>query len=161
MHTRIFTFMILCAMATAVKAQNNELHAVGIRFGGGDGVGAEISFQQYIGGPNRLEFDLGAFEDGYNDGFKLTVLYQWVHSIDNSFYWYAGLGGGLGARDHDNGHPFEGDDDDGVFVDFDFDLGMEYNFDFPLQLSLDIRPEIGLINDDFDMGWALGVRYRF
>ena len=44
------------------KAQTPNDQALGIRFGGGDGVEAEISFQTFIGGNNRLEFDLG-FED--------------------------------------------------------------------------------------------------
>lgn len=148
--------------ASAALAQNSNLHALGLRFGGGDGVGTEISYQQFIGGPNRLEFDLGIYNDGWNDGFKATVLYQWMHPLVDGFDWYVGAGGGIGSRDIDNNHPvFDDDDGEGMFIDAAGVLGLEYNFPIPLQLSLDLRPEIGLINDDFDMGFGLGVRYSF
>ena len=147
---------------TALQAQSNGMHALGLRFGGGDGVGTEISYQQFIGGPNRLEFDLGIYDDGWNDGFKLTVLYQWMHPLADGFEWYVGAGGGVGSRDIDNDYPhYDDDDDEGIFIDFDAVLGIEYVFPIPLQLSLDLRPEIGLINDDFDMGFGFGVRYVF
>jgi len=148
-------------MSISAQAQSGGTHAIGLRFGGGDGVGTEISYQQYVGGPNRLEFDLGIYDDGWNDGFKLTILYNWVHPLADGFYWYAGVGGGVGSRDIDNDHPWDEDDDEGVFLDADAVLGIEYNFPIPLQLSLDLRPEIGLINDDFDMGFGFGVRYVF
>ena len=49
-----------------------------------------------------------------------------------------------------------------MFLNFDLQLGIEYNFsEVPLQLSLDGRPEFGIINDDFDMGYGLGIRYTF
>ena len=40
----------------------------------------------------------------------------------------------------------------------------QYNFDFPLQLSIDVRPQLGLVNEAFGVwGWYphLGIRYRF
>ena len=43
-------------------------------------------------------------------------------------------------------------------------VGLEYTFWFPLQLSLDIRPQLGLVNSAFGIwGWYphLSVRYRF
>jgi hypothetical protein len=162
MHTRITALMIAVFAASTMFAQSTGTHAIGLRFGGGDGFGTEISYQQYVGGPNRLEFDLGFFDSEWIDGFKLTAMYEWVHPLEEGFYWYAGVGAGLGQRDFDNGHPvFDDDDDEGIFMDADALLGIEYNFPIPLQLSLDLRPEIGLINDDFDMGFGLGVRYVF
>lgn len=160
-HTWVFIGMFILSMS-AIQAQNNNLRALGLRFGGGDGVGTEISYQQFIGGPNRLEFDLGIYDNGWNDGFKFTVLYQWMHPLVDGFDWYAGAGGGVGSRDIDQGHPiYDDDDDEGVFIDAAGVIGIEYNFPIPLQLSLDLRPEIGLINDDFDMGFGFGVRYTF
>ncbi len=157
---KTYILIALCFFTfSSISAQTN---ALGIRLGGGDGSQAEISYQQYIGGPNRLEFDLAFFDDGYADGFKFTLLYQWVHAIESGFNWYAGAGGSIGARDL-NGH-FSDDDDfnDGVFLNLDLQLGIEYNFsEVPLQLSLDARPEFGIINDDFDMGYGLGIRYTF
>ena len=44
-------------------------------------------------------------------------------------------------------------------------VGLEYTFNFPLQLSLDVRPQIGLGFGGHGLHWglmpALGVRYRF
>ena len=45
-------------------------------------------------------------------------------------------------------------------------IGVEYNFDIPLLISLDFRPELGLIgydgfDDNFDFDIALGLRYQF
>src|SRR5690349_12768059 len=94
---KTYLLIALCVFSLAtVSAQSN---ALGIRLGSGDGSQAEISYQQYIGGPNRLEFDLGFFDDGYADGFKFTLLYHWVNQIDGGLYWYVGAGGSIGFRD--------------------------------------------------------------
>ena len=60
---KTYILIALCFFTfSSISAQSN---ALGIRLGGGDGSQAEISYQQYIGGPNRLEFDLAFFDDGY------------------------------------------------------------------------------------------------
>jgi hypothetical protein len=43
------------------------------------------------------------------------------------------------------------------------EIGLEYTFEFPLQLSVDIRPQIGLLNGLKFSGFypAFGIRYRF
>ncbi|MFI5172156.1 MAG: hypothetical protein ACHQFW_07170 [Chitinophagales bacterium] len=163
--------VILCSLQFAFSQTAGD--ALGIRFGGSDGVSAEISYQNFIGGNNRLEFDLGFIDAGWYDGFKFSLLYHWVGNIDNGLYWYVGAGGSIGAWDvNDNGPgwdddhgPWWSDSDydrnDGVFLDADGQLGIEYYFNIPLQISLDIRPEFGLVNDDFDMGYGLGLRYVF
>ncbi len=151
---------LFCCMLTVAKGQTPADQALGIRFGGGDGVSAEISFQTFIGGNNRLEFDLGFENDGYDDGFKFSLLYHWVGAIGSGFYWYVGAGGSLGGWDEDHNHGHD-DIDDGFFLDADGQLGVEYYFPIPIQISLDLRPEFGLINDDFDMNFGLGLRYAF
>ena len=43
-------------------------------------------------------------------------------------------------------------------------VGLEYTFHFPLQLSVDLRPQLGVVNQAFGIwGWYphLSVRYRF
>ena len=45
-------------------------------------------------------------------------------------------------------------------------IKIEYNFNIPLLLSLDFRPEVGLVgydgfDNDFDFDIALGIRYQF
>lgn len=163
---RITTLFIgLFAFATAmVSAQDISEHALGLRLGDSDGFGAEISYQKSIARYNRVEFNLGWRDSRAFDAFKLSGVYQWVHQLDGNFNWYYGVGGGLGSVDFDVVPG--GDDNDGLFVFAAGDIGVEYNFDIPLLLSLDFRPEIGLIgydgfDNDFDFDIALGIRYQF
>lgn len=144
----------------ASQAQNISPNAIGLRFGGGDGVGAEISYQRALGMNNRLEVDLGWRNESDFDAFKLTGLYQWVWKIDKGFNWYAGAGGGVGSVNADSDLA-----DDGAFIFAAGNIGIEYNFDIPLLLSLDFRPEISFsdyaIRNDFTPDIALGLRYQF
>lgn len=160
---------ILFLGCLSASAQEISEHALGLRLGDSDGFGAEISYQKSIARYNRLEIDLGWRDSREFDAFKLTGVYQWVHSIDGDFNWYYGLGGGLGNVDFEsrldnNNQPFT--PDGGLFIFAAGDIGVEYNFDIPLLISLDFRPEIGIIGyDDFDdrldFDIALGIRYQF
>ncbi|AWX46209.1 hypothetical protein HME9304_03241 [Flagellimonas maritima] len=162
--TTLFTFIFLL-IAMTTSAQEISEHTLGLRLGDSDGFGAEISYQKSIGRYNRAEFNLGWRDSRRFDAFKLSGLYQWVHQLDGSFNWYYGLGGGLGSVEFEP-VPDNDDDDDGLFVFAAGNLGVEYNFDIPLLLSLDFRPEIGLLgydgfDDGFDFDIALGIRYQF
>ncbi|WP_430908008.1 hypothetical protein [Maribacter sp. 2-571] len=166
---KLFIFLAFCTVGTDfVHGQEISNHAIGLRLGESDGYGAEISYQKSIGRYNRLEIDLGWRDSREYDAFKVAVLYHWVRPIDGGLQWYYGFGGGLGdanfeltLRDNEAFQP-----DGGFFVFAAGTVGIEYSFDFPLLLSLDLRPELGLIgygdfdnNLDFDIG--LGVRYQF
>ncbi|MGX1930035.1 hypothetical protein [Flagellimonas sp. 2504JD4-2] len=161
--TTLFTGVFLFT-TIAMSAQDISEHALGLRLGDSDGFGAEISYQKSIGRYNRAEFNLGWRDSRDFDAFKLAGVYQWVHQLDGNFNWYYGVGGGLGSVDFE---PIpSGADNDGLFVFAAGDIGVEYNFDIPLLLSLDFRPEIGLLGyDGFDNGFdfdiALGIRYQF
>jgi hypothetical protein len=162
--TTLFSVFILFATAS-LSAQNISEHALGLRLGDSDGFGAEISYQKSIGQYHRAEFDLGWRDSRDFDAFKLAGLYQWVHQLDGNFNWYYGVGGGLGSVDFEPNPNFD-NDNDGLFVFAAGDIGIEYDFDIPLLLSLDFRPEIGLIgydgfDNDFDFDIALGIRYQF
>ncbi len=132
----------------ALQAQDISDNAIGLRFGGGDGVGGEISYQKALGSNNRLEVDLGLANEFTN--FKATGLYQWVWSIEDQLNWYAGAGGGIVSA---NGTGIYGS---GV-------IGIEYDFNAPILLSLDYRPEIGIAGglDGLNSNVALAVRYQF
>ncbi|WP_420322659.1 hypothetical protein [Flagellimonas sp.] len=161
--TTLFTGVFLFA-TIAMSAQDISEHALGLRLGDSDGFGAEISYQKSIGRYNRAEFDLGWRDSRNFDAFKLAGIYQWVHQLDGNFNWYYGVGGGLGSVDFEPGLNVE--DEDGLFVFAAGDIGVEYNFDIPLLLSLDFRPEIGILgydgfDNDFDFDIALGIRYQF
>ena len=127
---------------------DNSDNAIGLRFGGGNGVGAEISYQKALGSNNRLEIDLGLANEFTN--FKATGLYQWVWNLEEKFNWYAGFGSGIVSTD-DLG--FYGT---GV-------LGIEYNFNAPILLSIDYRPEVGVAGglSGVNSNVALAVRYQF
>lgn len=153
----VFIFTIVAFSFTAT-AQDIADNAIGLRLGGGDGFGTEVSYQRFLGGNNRLEVDLGWRSGNDFDGFKLIGLYQWVWVLEGDFNWYAGVGGGLGS--YDNNRINDGDE---TFVVAAGNIGIEYSFDIPLMLSLDFRPELGFgnINDDLDFDIALGIRYQF
>lgn len=152
-------------MATcSLSAQEIADHALGLRLGDSDGFGAEISYQKSLGLNNRLELDLGWRDSRNFNAFKLAALYQWVRPIENNFNWYYGVGGGIGSVDFPN-NP-NNNDDGGFFVFAAGDIGIEYNFDIPLILSLDFRPELGVVgydgfSDNFDFDIGLGIRYQF
>ena len=147
------------------NAQDISENALGLRIGGGNAFGAEISYQRALGGDNnRLELDLGWRNDSYYDAIKLVGLYHWVWNIEGGFNWYAGAGAGLGSYD-DNRRDDDFDRNDGIFALLAGNIGIEYNFDFPLLLSLDFRPEIGFSDyeehNEFTPDIALGIRYQF
>lgn len=160
----VTSLFVLAAVASG-KAQEISKNALGLRFGGSNGVGAEVSYQRALGGNNRLEADLGWRTDDDFDMFKLTGLYQWVWNIENGFNWYAGVGGGVGSVDDGRHYPDDYDYDDGAFLYLAGDIGIEYNFDIPLMIALDFRPELGFsdydVYDDFSPDFALSLRYQF
>jgi len=156
-----FTIVLLIGFVLTISAQEVSPHAIGIRTGDNDGFSTEISYQRKIKDSNRLEFDLGYRDNKNFDAWKLSGIYQWVMNIDGGFNWYAGFGAGVGNWDNKS----RLDRDDGFFLNAAGNIGIEYNFDIPLLISIDFRPEIGLINDisdnDLDFDIALGVRYQF
>jgi len=143
----------------SLSAQDISDHAIGLRLGSNRGFGTEISYQMKLNSENRAEFNLGWRSSNSVSAIKLNGLYQWVWPIEQSFNWYAGVGGGLGS--FSNSTP---NGDNGTFIFAAGDIGIEYNFDFPLQVSLDLRPEIGgngYFENSFGTDIALGLRYKF
>ncbi len=164
MKKYLLTAIIFATGILVSQAQEIAPNALGLRLGGANGVGAEVSYQRALGDNNRMEFDLGWRNDSHFDLVKATALYHWVWNIDGGFNWYAGAGGGLGIVD-DNHHYEDHHHDDGAFLYVAGNIGIEYNFDIPLILSVDFRPEIGFsdydVIDDFAPDLAIGVRYQF
>ncbi len=162
---KLFFLAIFAIGATmSSHAQTISPNALGLRFGGGNGFGAEVSYQRALGDNNRLELDLGWRNDSNRyDAVKLVGLYQWVWNIEGGFNWYAGVGAGVGSVNYDNDR-FDNRDDE-VFILAAGNIGIEYNFNIPLLVSLDFRPEFGFGDDDvydaFSPDIALGVRYQF
>ena len=146
-------------------------HALGLRLGDSDGLGAQISYQKAIGRYTRAEFDLGFQDSRKFNAFKLAGLFQWVYNIDGIFNWYYGAGAGAGSVKFkpipDSNNPNIPVELDGGFYAFAAgNIGVEANLNMPLVISLDIRPELGLIGysnfeNKFNFDVALGVRYQF
>ncbi|MFY9242946.1 MAG: hypothetical protein WAO74_07965 [Polaribacter sp.] len=143
----LLTFGLVLAAFT-INAQGISKNAIGLRFGGGNGLGGEISYQRALGSNNRLEVDLGLANEFNN--FKATGLYQWVWTLEQQFNWYAGFGGGILSAGETGIY--------GAGV-----VGIEYNFDAPVLVSIDYRPEIGISGGlkGVSSNVALAVRYQF
>ena len=152
----ILVIAVVLTLTATANAQNN---ALGVRLGGGQGYGAELSYQRGLGG-NRLELDLGIRLDEHFTAFDLTGIYQWTGNIAGNFGWYAGVGAGLGLWSWESGY-----DSDGSFgLAIAGQAGLEYDFKaVPIQITLDIRPKFYILpSTDFHWGdIALGIRYRF
>ncbi|MBP8793763.1 MAG: hypothetical protein KBH29_11340 [Lutibacter sp.] len=161
MKKTILVVLIAICSSAFVNAQEISDNAIGLRLGDNNGLGTEISYQKQLSNVNRLELDLG-FRSRSNDSdaFKLSGIYQWVWQIDGGFNWYAGFGAGIGSWENNN---INSNDNDGVFLNAAGNIGIEYNFDAPILISLDVRPEIGLLGNysDTDLDLALSVRYQF
>lgn len=144
----IFALGFILASSLTLTAQEISDNAIGLRFGGGNGVGGEISYQKALGSSNRLEIDLGLANEFTN--FKATGLYQWVWNLEDRFNWYAGVGGGLVSAG-------------GTGIYAAGVIGIEYNFKAPILLSIDYRPEVGVAGglNGLDSDIALSVRYQF
>lgn len=148
--------LVLVALVTFGFAANAQENAIGVRFGGGQGYGAELSFQTGLFG-SRCEFDLGLNSGDNYTHFNLSGIYQWTGDIANGFGWYAGVGATIGYWDTKNS-------DADIALGLAGQAGLEYNIPaIPIQLSLDIRPKFWILpNTNFHWGdIALGIRYRF
>ena len=158
----VILVVVFFSSFSTINSQEISNHAIGVRFGDNDGFGGEISYQRKLSEANRFELDFGYRDHKDFNAFKLSGIYQWVWNIDEGFNWYAGFGAGIGSWSFNNG--FVSDIDDGIFINADGNIGIEYNFDVPIIISLDFRPEIGIIGDygkDTDLDLALSIRYQF
>ena len=150
----VLTLALIASMAGALSAQVDS-KAIGLRFGGFSGAGAEITYQQPLSKAHRLEVDLGI----NHYGFGVGGVYQWVWDLSDlaqGFNWYAGVGAGLGSYDfNSNKHDFG--------IGALGQVGIEYNFEIPLQLSFDYRPGIYVVPSVYGSydGICFSARYKF
>lgn len=149
---RIIAVIVLAtAVAMSAFAQPK---AIGGRFGYS---GLEASYQHYLGSPNFIEANLGLDTDYIGRGFygfKAEGLYNITFAQPNwtdrgDWAWYAGAGIALGYVG-DNVVYSKTDNrkwsnhEMGFMFSIPVQVGLSYTFWFPLQLSVDIRPELGL-----------------
>lgn len=155
----IFTIGIVLIASFTMQAQSLSKNALGLRMGDGDGLGYEISYQRALTKATRMEFDLGLRNSNNVDAYKLSAIHQWVWDLSQlapGFNWFAGAGGAIGSWENSNNNGQ-------TFINASGNIGLEYNLNIPLQLTLDTRPELGIVNGDSDLFLeiALGVRYKF
>lgn len=151
-------FLALVAVVAIGTSTTFAQKAIGLRFGTGSLSGAEISYQQAMGGTNRLEGDLGFSFGDHHSYISATGIYQWKWSIVNNLNWYAGPGATLGLYLSDVS-------DGGIALGIGGQVGIEYDFSghgVPLNVSIDARPMWNFINyGGFYWGACLSVRYLF
>ena len=133
--------------------------AIGARLG----YGVEVSYQHTLG-ENFVQADLGLI--GFGANINANATYNWMIAKPQwtdrgEWGFYAGAGAGLGLGFITEATYFN--------VGAVGMVGLEYTFWFPLQLSIDLRPQLGIVTAPnagaafyFD-SWcpALSVRYRF
>ena len=158
---RLLLVIVLILSAYFGMAQEPR-HALGLRLDGGDGFGPAISFQYMMSDYYRLELDLGNNSAYTHSSWGVAGIFQRVWVIDRGFNWYLGAGGRVGSWDWNKN--YTGTETGGLFVAAVANLGIEYTFPIKLQISIDARPELGLVNhggDSYTNSIALSVRYRF
>lgn len=144
----LLIMVAVMGLAFAANAQN-----IGIRFGGVENLGAELSGQFGLGS-SRLEVDLGWW---HNYGIFGSAIWQHTSNIIGGLGWFAGAGAHLGIYDKKF-------NETGAFALAAMgQLGLEYDFVIPIQLTLDWRPALYVI-PSFTPRFsdvAFGIRYRF
>ncbi len=152
----ILITVAVLGFAAAVNAQPRAI-------GGRMGWTTEVSYQHTVGGENFFEINLGAVEFA---GLMTTVNYNfmvaqpaWTSRGEWGIYVGPGVSLGTGFTDFFR-----------ATIAATAQVGLEYTFWFPLQLSVDLRPQFGVLFADeprFFLNGLLGfvptlsVRYRF
>ena len=166
MKKQVKIFVLIVAFVSIAAIANAQPRAVGVNLGTGLG----ISYQHAFGESNMLDVaaNIPMLVKGFGVGGIVT--YDWIDPFGatvpwnnkGEWHWYMGVGaaGGIYGFHAPSWHV-------GVAGHF----GIEYDFWFPLQLSLDWRPNIGVLGANgggivfntwglYD-GISLGVRYKF
>lgn|SRR5574344_265389 len=150
--------LVVLAMIVAFGASAMAQNALGLRFGGGQGYNAELSYQKDMGSANRLEFDLGWTNYANNWSYvDLSGIYQWKGTLVGILGWYAGVGANVGLYSWNNSS------DLGLAIGGQ--LGLELVIPgTPIQLTLDTRPMYNVISpaytDHLNWGVCLGARIQ-
>lgn len=156
--------LLLAVMAVAsISLAVAQPRAVGVNLG----YGGDLSYQHSLGEANMI--DLAVSFPGFA-GVGASCTYDWIDPFnapvpwDNKgeWHWYMGVGAGAGI------YGFKAP---AWYAGAVGHIGIEYDFWFPFQLSLDWRPNIGVVGANTAVafntsglwvgGIALGVRYKF
>lgn len=180
MKKGLIFFLISTLFVLSIHTAQAQPRALGGRLGA---TGAEISYQHSFSSEQFLTLDAG-LDLGYSIsgrlGGRVCGAYNFIWATPKwtkkgAWKIYAGPGLTTGWVDDraviKNGEERANTFAKGFMIAAVGQVGLEYNFPFPLQLSLEIRPSIGihLIGSSlsfYDNGFlgfvpALGIRYNF
>ena len=129
------------------------------------GYGIDLSYQHSLGEANMIDLSVNV---PFFEGIGATATYDWVNPFgavipwdyEGQWNWNLGVGAGLGI------YGFKAP---AFYAGVVGHVGVSYNFWFPMQLSLDYRPNIGIVGGEgitfntsgLYSGITLGVRYLF
>ncbi len=160
---KLFFAAVLAVLAVGTAIA--QPRAIGANIGSGAGV----SYQHSLGEANMLDLavNIPLLYKGFGVGAICT--YDWINPFGTAIPWNEkgswnwSLGAGAAGGIYGFNHP-------AWYVGAAGHVGVAYDFWFPLQLSVDWRPNIGIVGAggkiDFN-GWglydgiSLGVRYLF
>ena len=154
--------LLIAILAVAgIAAAVAQPRAIGLNIG----YGLDVSYQHSLGQSNMIDLSVNipAFA-----GIGATATYDWVNPFGTQipwnnkgeWNWNLGVGAGLGI------YGFKAPS---FYVGAVGHVGVEYNFWFPLQLSLDYRPNLGVVlgngahfnTSGLYTGITVGARYLF
>ena len=129
------------------------------------GYGIDLSYQHSLGEANMIDVSVNV---PFFEGIGATATYDWVNPFgavipwdyEGQWNWNLGVGAGLGIY---------GFNAPAFYAGVVGHVGISYDFWFPMQLSLDYRPNIGIVGGEgltfntsgLYSGITLGVRYLF
>ena len=129
------------------------------------GYGIDLSYQHSLGEANMIDVSVNV---PFFEGIGATATYDWVNPFgavipwdyEGQWNWNLGVGAGLGI------YGFKAP---AFYAGVVGHVGVSYDFWFPMQLSLDYRPNIGIVGGEgltfntsgLYSGITLGVRYLF
>ena len=145
---------LTCLLAVGLLAANAQYkHSIGLALGSPSG----ITYKTFLSDNKALDFTLG-LSGNY---FTVSAMYEIHQPIQGNLQWYYGPGAHIGS--------WNGDDyGSGGFFGIDGVIGIEFNPDIPFAFSLDLRPGINLIGNEYNdtHNWffwqsQFGIKYTF
>jgi len=145
---------LTCLLAVGILAANAQYkHSIGVALGSPSG----ITYKTFLSDNKALDFTLG-LSGNY---FTVSAMYEIHQPIQGNLQWYYGPGAHIGSW---NGNDYGS----GGFFGIDGVIGLEFNPDIPIAFSLDLRPGINLIGNEYNdtHNWffwqsQFGIKYTF
>lgn len=145
---------LTCLLAVGLLTANAQYkHSIGVALGSPSG----ITYKTFLSDNKALDFTLG-LSGNY---FTVSAMYEIHQPIQGNLQWYYGPGAHIGSW---NGNDYGS----GGFFGIDGVIGLEFNPDIPIAFSLDLRPGINLIGNEYNdtHNWffwqsQFGIKYTF